>query len=262
MSYFESSAGKVYFEIHGSGEPLIFVHGRTLDRRMWLPQMECFKTKYKCIAYDLNGFGKSSIPKDGYNRALTLQELLQHLQIKNTNFVGLSLGANVLLELILKEPSYFNRMVLMSPAVPGLGFGQEFMGDWNLVENAGKSGDFELAKKLWIECKAFKSLGKTNPINYKLLEEMISDYTCWDLYNAPKSNSLKVDSLDIYKTIQTKTLLIYGEEDYGDFRTNVEFLNATIPNSKAISIPNSSHMINLEQPDLINRYVEGFLAVL
>ena len=42
MSFFDSSAGKVYFEDYGTGEPLVFVHARTLDLRMWKPQLDYF----------------------------------------------------------------------------------------------------------------------------------------------------------------------------------------------------------------------------
>ena len=52
--------GKLYFEISGAGESLIFVHGHSLDRRMWREQVAFFEQHYRVIIYDARGYGKSS----------------------------------------------------------------------------------------------------------------------------------------------------------------------------------------------------------
>jgi pimeloyl-ACP methyl ester carboxylesterase len=259
MPFFKSSAGKVYYEIHGEGEPLVFVHGRTLDSRMWKPQIEYFKSKYKCIVYDLNGFGKSQIPTQDYCRELTLKELLIHLNIKKANFVGLSLGAKVLLQLVVKDSSRFKSIVLMSPAVPGRKFSKNFIKDWELIENSGKDANFDLAKQYWLNCKAFSMLKTNNLNNYNLLKEIINDYSCWDLHNAPQSLPYSTNAETDYKKINIPTLIGYGDKDYDDFQDNAKYLHQTILGSKIFQVKNSSHMINLEYADIVNENINRFL---
>lgn len=217
MSYFRSKAGKVYYEIQGEGDPIVFIHGRTLDARMWKPQVEYFKNNYKCISYDLNGFGKSEIPKDGYNRSETLKELLEFLSVENADFIALSLGVDVLVDFAILYPKYIKSMVLLSGAISGWTFSEEFMTDWNHIVETAEIGNIEKAKKLWINCKAFSPLKKNNPKNYQLLQDIINDYTGWDLVNAPKHQRVVENALEHIAEIDISTLIITGDKDYSDF---------------------------------------------
>ena len=62
--------GQIYYEVAGSGDPIVFVHGFTLDHTMWKPQIEHFSKNYQVIAYDVRGFGKSSLPNGLYDHSL------------------------------------------------------------------------------------------------------------------------------------------------------------------------------------------------
>lgn len=261
MSEFLSSAGKVYFEEEGKGEPLIFIHGRTLDHRMWKPQIEFFKSDYRCISYDLNGFGKSQIPKNNYSRAQTLKDLLDYLNIKKSALIGLSLGSYTALEFLISFPEYVNKVVLMSPAVPGAVYSNEFNSDWEKVSDYGKKGELKLAKKYWLMCKAFSMLKTNNSPGQAILEKIIKEYTGWDIQqNPPESRTLVENAFKHLEKIQIPALMIYGEGDYNDFGNNAKLLHNELKNSKLIKIKNSSHMVNLEFPDLVNNYIKDFLS--
>lgn len=52
----------LYYEIAGSGPSLVFIHGFTLDNRMWDDQFEVFAQHYRVLRYDARGFGKSALP--------------------------------------------------------------------------------------------------------------------------------------------------------------------------------------------------------
>nr|QNO54246.1 2-succinyl-6-hydroxy-2,4-cyclohexadiene-1-carboxylate synthase [Methanosarcinales archaeon ANME-1 ERB7] len=58
---------ELYYEAHGDGEPIIFVHGWMDDCSAWDSQIEFFAKKYNVIAYDHRGHGKSDKPKGGYS---------------------------------------------------------------------------------------------------------------------------------------------------------------------------------------------------
>jgi 3-oxoadipate enol-lactonase len=53
---------RFYYEIAGSGHPLVLIHGNTLDTRMWDDQFEVFVQQYRVLRYDVRGFGKSAVP--------------------------------------------------------------------------------------------------------------------------------------------------------------------------------------------------------
>ncbi len=58
--YAEIDGARIYYEIDGAGQPVVFVHGFTLDTRMWDEQVEAFARNYEVIRYDVRGFGRSS----------------------------------------------------------------------------------------------------------------------------------------------------------------------------------------------------------
>ena len=58
--YMKVPEGSLYYEEAGTGEPLIFIHGHSLDRRMWNEQFFKFAKHYRAIRYDLRGYGISS----------------------------------------------------------------------------------------------------------------------------------------------------------------------------------------------------------
>ena len=61
----EVNGTRLYYEVAGSGQPLVLIHGYTLDTRMWDDQFDAFSQQYQVIRYDLRGFGKSDVPTEG-----------------------------------------------------------------------------------------------------------------------------------------------------------------------------------------------------
>jgi len=258
MPYFQSHSGKVYYDDQGQGSPLVFIHGRTLDSRMWQPQVDFFKTSYRCLTYDLNGFGKSEIPSAGYDPVLTLKEFLNHLNLSKVTIISLSLGTHIAINFALEFPEYVEKLVLMSCTIPGAEFSQDFLSDWNSVENAGKEGNFDLARQLWLSCKAFSQLKTNNPANYLLFKEIVSSYSCWDIHDAPVKFS-RPDVIARLQEIICPTLILSGDQDYPDFINNGKLLKQILSNSKLVTISHASHMVNLEFPDTVNQLILDFL---
>ncbi|MBP9817600.1 alpha/beta hydrolase [Candidatus Shapirobacteria bacterium] len=259
MAHFQSTAGRVYFDEKGFGEPLIFVHGRTLDSRMWQPQIDKFSKNYRCITYDLNGFGQSEIPKNGYDPVLTLRELYDHLKINKATIIALSLGTHIVINFALENPELVDKLVLMSCTISGAEFGQEFMDDWNAVESQAMAGDLKKAKELWINCRAFGQLKGNRLENYELFLKMVAEYTGWDIINPPKKMP-RPGVMERLGEITAPTLVMTGDKDYPDFRKNGEILGSSLPNARTEIIKNSSHMVNLEFPELVNELIGEFLV--
>ncbi len=86
----------LYYEDHGSGQPVVLIHGYPLNSASWEKQMPVLlEAGYRVIAYDRRGFGKSSQPSTGYNYdtfAEDLRQVVTHLKLKNFALVGFSMG--------------------------------------------------------------------------------------------------------------------------------------------------------------------------
>lgn len=86
----------LYYEDHGSGQPVVLIHGFPLDGHSWERQTAALlDAGYRVITYDRRGFGQSSQPTEGYEYdtfAADLNVLLDTLDVKNAVLVGFSMG--------------------------------------------------------------------------------------------------------------------------------------------------------------------------
>jgi non-heme chloroperoxidase len=91
-----SSKIDLYYEDHGSGQPVVLIHGYPLSGASWEKQVPVLlNAGHRVITYDRRGFGKSSQPTTGYNYdtfAEDLHKLITHLELREFALVGFSMG--------------------------------------------------------------------------------------------------------------------------------------------------------------------------
>jgi len=108
---------RIYFEIHGTGEPLLLLHGFSGSGQDWLPTAAAWGPDFQLILPDLRGHGRSSIlskPFRHQDAATDMFALFDHLEIGACKGVGVSGGGNVLLHLATRQPERIKAMVLVS----------------------------------------------------------------------------------------------------------------------------------------------------
>jgi len=87
---------EVHYEDHGSGQPVVLIHGYPLNGNSWERQeRELLVAGYRCVSYDRRGFGRSSQPTKGYDYdtfASDLSALIEHLDLRDVVLCGFSMG--------------------------------------------------------------------------------------------------------------------------------------------------------------------------
>lgn len=87
---------ELYYEDHGSGHPVVLIHGYPLSGASWEKQVPALlNAGYRVITYDRRGFGKSSQPTEGYKYDTfteDLHKLITHLKLQEFTLVGFSMG--------------------------------------------------------------------------------------------------------------------------------------------------------------------------
>lgn len=108
--------GSLYYEEVGEGEPVIFVHGHSLDHRMWDGQFAEFAKNCRVIRYELCGYGSSSLQVEDYQftHVEDLVALMDSLHIGKAHIVGLSLGGFVGADLLACYPERMASALLAS----------------------------------------------------------------------------------------------------------------------------------------------------
>ncbi len=265
--------GQLYCEIAGKGAPLIFLHGYTLDRRMWDPQFFELARKYQVIRYDLRGYGKSratiNIP---YSHPADLMSLMNALKIQKAHVVGLSLGASEGVDFLAQYP---NR--LLSLTVSGGGVSPMRSSATATPQLRAQRNEFRFHQSL-VSAEKWKRLG-LDVYRREWLPKLRS--VCGPHCNAiwpqvrrmveewPGSQRLTADYRMRLEppafVLLTQTgrprvpvLVILGGYDKGNRAAGWE-LARLVPGATSVRIPNAGHLANLECPREFNQVLEKFL---
>ena len=120
-----SAAIRIYYEDHGSGPPVVLVHGYALNGHSWEKQEAALLAAgHRVISYDRRGFGASSRPSTGYDfdtLAADLHVLLSRLDLRGVVLAGFALGTGeVARYLALHGPGRVKAAVLVAPLLPFL----------------------------------------------------------------------------------------------------------------------------------------------
>lgn len=245
--FISHNKGNLFYQATGDGEPIVFIHGFSLDHRMWIPQIEHFSKTNQVIVYDMRGFGRSSLPQDEYSHHDDLKALLNELNLQEINIVGLSLGGEVAIDFTLEFPEYVKGLTLISSSLGG------YKSNVNWTVNAKEEG-IEKAKENWLKHKVFSHSINSDNIK-KELEDMILDYSGWHwLHNDPRKK-LNPPAKDRLEEIEAPVEIIVGEKDLTYYHDIGEFLSNNISNSKLNVIAEAGHMINLEEIKVTNKII-------
>src|SRR3990172_11439146 len=117
--YVSVVGGRLYYEIKGTGHPIVLIHAGFLDRRMWDEQFEFFAKDFKVIRYDVRGFGKSSRPAEKYSDIEDLHTLLTSLKVEKTYLVGVSNGGRIAIDFTINHQSIVGALILVGSGVSG-----------------------------------------------------------------------------------------------------------------------------------------------
>jgi pimeloyl-ACP methyl ester carboxylesterase len=108
---------ELYYEITGSGETLLLLHGHGSSTRDWAYQVDYFAKKYQVITLDMRGCGRSSKPKGPYSLRMFAEDtaaFLQKMEFAPAHVMGISMGGMVTLELALGFPHLVKSLVLIN----------------------------------------------------------------------------------------------------------------------------------------------------
>lgn len=115
--YADVNGLKLYYEIHGAGQPVVLLHGGFGTIEMLEPNLTELAKKHRVIAVDLQGHGRTA----DINRPISpelmaddIAALLKYLKIEKTDIMGYSLGGMVALQTVIRHPELIRKAVLVS----------------------------------------------------------------------------------------------------------------------------------------------------
>ena len=252
-----------YYDIEGEGEPLIFLHGWSVDRRTWRQQTKYFSQFYQTMAIDLPGHGKSTWKKVSLGQmAEDLKEIFGKLGFKRLTIVGSSLGGLLAFKLYECDESLIERMTLVG-SMPKFGRSKDYPYGLNVAQIRTLHTQLKIAYP-WIVNIFFRSLftrKERGSRRYKWLQKFRRNL------EFPMRQALaeyldvleNEDLRDVLRRIKIPLQFINGTHDHICCRKTVEYLKTLSPQSRFDDFEHCGHFPFLSKPYEFNEVLESFL---
>lgn len=117
MATLHVDGADLYYEEHGEGEPLVLLHGFGSSTRDWELQIPIFAERYRVIAIDFRGFGRSSRDRGPFSVerfAADTLAILDHLGVSRFRLVGYSMGGATAFQIAVDVPKRVERLILVN----------------------------------------------------------------------------------------------------------------------------------------------------
>ena len=248
---------EIHYEIHGreSAPWLVLSHSLACSGRMWDPQLEAFKDRYRILNYDMRGHGQSEAPKGAYTLELLADDvlaLMASLNVKKAVYCGLSIGGMIGQTLALRPNAPFERMVLADTTHTQP---PEALKQWEdrirIAESKGMAALVESTMERWFT-PAFRSSAPAQRIAELIRATPVPGYVGCGRAIMGLNTTARL------KDIRMPVLAITGESDGAAAGTR--YIGENVPGAKFVSIPNASHIANIEQPEAFTRALREFLS--
>lgn len=241
-----------------SGPPLVLLHGMAGERGDWDRLIARLPADMPILRYDLRGFGWSEA-EDGlpYSHTDDLLAVFDSLGIEQAPVLGLSMGGGVALNFALSHPARVSKLILVSPAMVGWDWSDDWKGLWREVSRAARAGDLPLARELWWRHPMFAVIRETEA--GEELRHAIDAYhgRQW----ARDSQRDELPDLDRLHTLAMPALLLTGGHDVADIRLIADMIAAAAPDVTRIDNPNAGHMLHMECAGEVALAIGEFLSL-
>lgn len=244
----------LYYTVKGEGLPIVFIHPPVLTCMNFEYQIEELSQKFKVIAFDIRGHGRSQYSRQPITYPLIVEDirrLLDHLEVEKAFICGYSTGSSVALEFLL---------AYAESAIGGI-----------LIGGMSEVRDGYLKNKISLGVKLAKagvvsflalSISWGNSNTHKLFRKMFKEARKGNAKNIEQyyRYSLQYNCTNQLRNIHLPVLLVYGKKDKL-FSDHAKLLHGKLPCNKLEFIDNVKHQIPTKAAKELNEMIKQFVYV-
>jgi len=236
------------------GKPLILLHGQDSIATSWIYNIADLSQAFRVYAVDTIGdMGKSKptcLPKCRGDYAEWVLEVLEQLNIHKADLIGLSYGGFLTANFALAHPERVNRIVLLAPGIPNFGPPTLQWANYGMPMMLLPS---RFTVRRFINGISIKGYSKDDPVH----EQMIIGLTNMQYVSFMRP----VFGDEEFGLMTVPTLLMIGDHEIM-YEPHKAIDNAIrlIPKLQTELIPDANHMLNSDQPEIVNDCILAFLA--
>jgi pimeloyl-ACP methyl ester carboxylesterase len=255
-----NGTGLYYEDTGGSGAPVVFSHGLLWNTTLFAPQVAGLKNRYRCIAYDHRGQGRSA---DDVGRTIDMKTvtddaaaLIEALGLGPVHFCGLSMGGIVAMRLAISRPDLIRSLVLLDTTADP----EPHKLKYQMLNLIVRCFGFAAVVKAVMPALYGKSTLK-DPARAEEVHE-------WQQRLAANRPSIWRAAAGVFErksiyeelhNITVPTLVAVGEEDIGTPPVMAARIAGAIAGAKLMVIPGAGHGSTVEQPAIVTAAIGAFL---
>jgi 3-oxoadipate enol-lactonase len=260
MPQITSDDADIFYEVLGSGPPVLLLHPFPANRELWRPAAQALVSRYRVILPDLRGHGDSGIgegPATMQKHAADIARVLDHEEVTRAAFVGVSIGGYVLFEFWRKCRARMEALVLCNTKA------QSDTSEARASRLQAAVEVMERGTEPFFESMLPKLLGKTTcntrPDLVGGALRMMRKMSPEDVAMVQRGMAERPDSVETLKTINVPTLIVTGDEDILTGATEAELMRQHISGSQMKIVARAGHYSPWEQPEEVGKLVRQFL---
>lgn len=251
-----STGVDIYYEWHGEAEgtPVVFIRGTGADSSRWLPQVEAYQERYRCLIFDNRGAGKSDAPEGPYSvdmMAADALALFDEVGVERAHLSGLSLGGAIALAITLDHPDRVETLQLHGTWAHLHGYAALYL---RLLKRFLEEGGLDLYYEgalMYLFPPDFFINSYDRAI--EILENMKAHSSPYQGLMGQLEANLTHDVYDRLGEIDKPTLVTVGELDMCLPVHYSREINESIAGSRLEVFAGGSHLFGLQDPGTFNR---------
>ena len=261
MPFVTSNKRDIYYQRHGAGPAILFLHGAGSNAATWWQQLPAFTPQYTCLTMDIRCFGRSVAPPEEFSLELFVGDALAVLAregIERATVVGQSLGGMIGLRLALRHPERVAAFVACDTSlaidhptlvdsierrfktVSAVSIEQRSLGAWFLKAQPALAA-------------LYAQINHFNPSAHRIAPEAWREAVL--RLNQPE-NLLAVAEID---QLACPTMFLVGAEDPIVPPAVMRELGQRLPGSEVVVVEEAAHSAYFEKPLEFNQTVFDFL---
>jgi pimeloyl-ACP methyl ester carboxylesterase len=269
MAHAKTSDGfQLYYETHGAGPPIVLVHELGGSHASFHFQIEAWSPRCQCIAYNARGYPPSDVPPQpqSYSQDIAASDIgavLDAAGLADAHLIGVSMGAAAVLQFALRHPSRARSITLCS-----IGSGSdEPPGAYKTTmeaqaDFAQSAGGKALAEHM-LQSPSRHRLKDKSPAEYQKFIDQLAAVSPLGIANTMRGVQARRPPIYAHRervmALKVPTLIVVGDEDAPCIKPS-QFLRDTIPDARLETIAKCGHLVNIEEPAILNPMALGFIA--
>jgi pimeloyl-ACP methyl ester carboxylesterase len=241
VTYVDVNGVHTYYEEHGSGDPLLLLHGGLAGADTFGQQTPAFAERYRVILPERRGHGRTADVEGPITYDVMADDTIAMMDALGTgpaHLVGWSDGGNVGLLVAMRRPDLVRKVVTM---------GANFSAEGLMPEAVAAFTPDTPTSAI----PAMQDMWKTSAVDPERFDTVLDKMLrCWNDYAIPAADLARIEA---------PVLVMVGDDDIARFEHTVTLFEA-IPDAQLAVIPGSSHLAPIEKAELVNQLVLEFLG--